>query len=224
MTTTPSDLPSRLHQTNSITMAENGAITPSSNSATPEDEDSLVSPNAMAEAALAAGVADRKRRDCELSDKDINFGGATEDTAIIAIDNPANEYPSERWNKRQKVCVMETAENKSTTYNNNEDPAFQLAQIWKFITYDDEKEIEESMNNSKELSFKEKVENALDSTKKVMHKEIDGIIRAGLNAFHRCDSLSRELLQEKEACETRKRELQRLQASEAESRASVSVS
>jgi hypothetical protein len=63
-----------------------------------------------------------------------------------------------------------------------------------------------------------------DDLKSIVFRELDNFIQGGLVVFHEKDELERELAQVKELSENRGREVQRLKASEENSRASLSVS
>ena len=63
-----------------------------------------------------------------------------------------------------------------------------------------------------------------EDLKQIVFRELDNFIQGGLNAFHDKDELARELVQVKELSESRGRDVQRLKASEENSRASLSVS
>ena len=63
----------------------------------------------------------------------------------------------------------------------------------------------------------------INQTKQIIYKEFQNIIRLGMEAFHKNDTLNRELIQAKELSESRKREIERLKLSEDDSRASLSV-
>ena len=75
-------------------------------------------------------------------------------------------------------------------------------------------------NNNYDIDHSLEIDDALDQTKKIVYGQLDHIIRLGLDAFHKNDSLKRELIQAKELCESRKREIQRLKVLVFDTRAS----
>jgi hypothetical protein len=70
---------------------------------------------------------------------------------------------------------------------------------------------------------KEMANHALDRTKNLVFAQLEAIIKLGLEAFQQNDELKRDYVQMKELSESRKREVQRLKASEDDLRASLSV-
>jgi hypothetical protein len=64
---------------------------------------------------------------------------------------------------------------------------------------------------------------ALDATTTLVHRQIESLVRSGLEAYHGWESARRDLSQVKEECEANERELRRLRASEEQSRATITV-
>jgi len=147
-------------------------------------EDPL-SPNAMAEAAYAAGVASRKKLDDKLLDKN-------------DIDS-SNDDEFLNKNKRRRLFEPEQ-------------------QSFDPLNKESSRAIDEVANT---MSIQT---NQTEEMKRIVFRELDNFIQGGLNAFHDKDELARELVQVKELSESRGREVQRLKASEENSRASLSVS
>lgn len=66
-------------------------------------------------------------------------------------------------------------------------------------------------------------ENAVHDTMRLVHGEVESLVRAGLEAYHGWESANRDLVHAKEECEAKDRELRRLRASEEQSRATITV-
>ena len=109
-----------------------------------------------------------------------------------------------------------------------------LEDIWNFLkplraassSAIDQKEkftVEEESCNSDETNPMDKAELALDQTLKILMTEMDAMIHQGVKSFDQNDVLERELVQLKDLNESREREIQRLRASEADSRSSLTV-
>jgi hypothetical protein len=64
---------------------------------------------------------------------------------------------------------------------------------------------------------------ALDATTKLVYRQIESLIRSGLEAYHGWESTRRDLSRVEEECESKDRELRRLRASEEQSRATITV-
>ena len=174
-----------------------------------------LSPNTMAHKALTAGIAVRKRRQI-ISGEDY-----TTSESQIFVDTTVNIHFENEEN-----C----AENNNCTKHGvayKEEPDKYLESIWNEVitssnqlTPPQDDHVPEESNHEKILR---KILEANDDTKKIIQIELEKFFREGLEAFHKCDSLLRELNQTKELCDARGKELLRLQTSEAESKHLVSV-
>jgi hypothetical protein len=180
-------------------------------------DDNDLSPKAMAYKALAAGIADRKRRQMT-SEEDRTISGKR-----VHID--ANvQVPNEKLENNTEV-VVDTKD----LLGNDLDPEKQLESIWNkvalapflgAIPQDDDDDLVHKSKNDHILG---NVHEATEATSKLAQMRLEYFFREGLEAFHRCDSLSRELHQAKELCDARGKEVIRLQNSESESKHLVSV-
>ena len=154
-------------------------------------EDPL-SPNTMAEAAYAAGVASRNKLDDKLLDKnDI-------DSSVAGNGKDDDEFLNKN-NKRRRLFEPE---------QQSFDPLIK----------------ESSRAIDEVVTAMSRKTDQNEDLKQIVFRELDNFIQGGLNAFHDKDELARELVQVKELSESRGRDVQRLKASEENSRASLSVS
>ena len=211
-----------------------------------DDDDVLLSPSAMAEAALADGVKDRKRRDSEKvylpTDKlttDDNTrqekDGAVSLQCLKSQDGANDDGDvvinrSEVTTKKRKMVnstVMATMQkdNCMASYD------LLLDKIWSEvgngavasgIAQTKVNDINTSSTDGRKLP--QKIDIALNETKYLLYRQIDAIIQAGLESFHESDTMARELSQVKELSGCRGREVRRLTDDLRASRASLSVS
>jgi len=195
----------------------------------------MMSPNAMAEAAFAAGVEHRKKRDADRmtqsdSINDDSRSGCTDSAESshgfgIERDSTAIDPSSNLKNKRRRLSAadLDTMVAKTRRMQSDQTQIHglenNLDDIWVALepSNDDGADIDGA-------DIVEKSEAALGQTKDLVFSQLDSIIRAGLDAFHQNEEISRELVQMKELSDSRGREVQRLKASEEDSRASLSVS
>lgn len=90
----------------------------------------------------------------------------------------------------------------------------------------DEKNVKEQLKKlwqGSEGRKKGNADEALDATMTLVYRQIESLIRSGLEAYHGWESTRRDLSQVKEECEAKDRELHRLRASEEQSRATITV-
>ncbi|KAL7537962.1 hypothetical protein ACHAXR_008183 [Thalassiosira sp. AJA248-18] len=151
------------------------------------------SPNAMAEAAYTAAVAEMEKQDKnkrnENSDDELNRG---------------HQNPCERGGNG--VAVSRPSEFLHMHSENNDagresDVGTRVEELW-------------ASGNKKEANFKE--------TLRLLIGEVDSLVSLGLGTFYDLDATSRQFTQAKELAETRSREAQRLHAVDESSRASLS--
>ena len=221
---------------------------PDNGSVDNNNEDAILSPNAMAEAALAAGIErNRKSRDTEkeLSQEktmamedaniqqeingDVSFQNSNAPFQLLSSRDDVEDYGNNRSNvttKKRKAMEPMVAirnENQIVTCNSR------LDDIWNIMEDGDDaiaqaKKIDLDINSNSGRTMPRKVESALNDTKKILYHQVEDIIQAGLEAFHQNETMARELSQVKELCECRGREVQRLKKSDSDSRVSLSVS
>lgn len=131
--------------------------------------------------------------------------------------------------KKQKTTHGEKG-NCSNTYSNNtktssiEEAIEQINQI-RCKSKKKKKNNKNNINKNDDdydVVNSSEMEHVLEKTKQIVYAQLDCIIQSGLGSFHKNDSLKRELIQAKELCESRKREIQRLKVSEVDTRASLS--
>ena len=95
------------------------------------------------------------------------------------------------------------------------------------LDYDqDDKNVKEQLQKlwERKKEWKEGDANeALDATTTLVYRQIESLIRSGLEAYHQLEGARRDLSQAKEECEAKDRELRRLRASEEQSRATITV-
>lgn len=75
----------------------------------------------------------------------------------------------------------------------------------------------------KEAKSNQDFEKAFDSTMTLVSTQIEGLIRSGLDAFHRWENTSRELSLLQDEHKGKEKEFERLRAAEEKSRATVTV-
>jgi hypothetical protein len=203
----------------------------------------------MAEAALAGGVKDRKRRDTEnksiskhavVNDHNVKPNRSFGDHVIAQVENASNDFlePQQLFHndlperKRQRLTDTNYEQRQSDEHKSL--PMAKLESIWNFlkpqraalsnsIDQNEESTDEEGSCNSNEMEPMDKAELALDQTLKILMTEMDAMIHQGVKSFDQNDVLERELVQLKDLNESREREIQRLRASEADSRSSLTV-
>ncbi len=170
------------------------------------------SPNAISEAALAQAIKDHKKSRSSWNDTtDLE---RSNEIATVAMNS------LERNHKKQKTNHNDNSHNTS----NNDGALKQINNIWKSTESNDD-DSANSLSNDNEVNFNSSfLQNALEKTKQIAYQQLDSIIKSGLEIFHKNDVLKRELAQAKELSESRNREIQRLKASEVDTRASLSVS
>jgi hypothetical protein len=88
----------------------------------------------------------------------------------------------------------------------------------------DEEETEDLNDQLRAIWKNSSDDTAFNDTLHLIGKQMDGLIRTGLDAFHRWENASRELEMLKEECKGKQVEFERLRAAEEKSRATVSVS
>jgi hypothetical protein len=88
---------------------------------------------------------------------------------------------------------------------------------------------DESMNKKLDATWKNvddqtvEFDDAYDATKKLVSGQIEGLVRAGLDAFHQLENVSRELQLSKEDLEAKILELDRLSSAEEKNRETITV-
>jgi hypothetical protein len=164
----------------------------------------------MANEALAAGVADRIRRSNIDHDDDQKLVGKR-----VKFNSSGDFSPDELEDE------ISMAEDQKTGAER------QIDDIWKKmqLTFTQTAPQDDFMDDREihDQSFRSYYE-AASETSEILQNELEKFFRDGLEAFHKCDSLMRQLNQSKELCDARGKELLRLQISEAESKTLVSVS
>lgn len=131
----------------------------------------------------------------------------------------ANAILTEAMKERQRANANETtgsnaplakrfkSSNPGTAQvNDNESTNKKLDATWKNV---DDKIVE--------------FDDAYDATKKLVSGQIEGLIRAGLDAFHQLENVSRELQLSKEDLEAKILELDRLSSAEEKNRETITV-
>jgi len=197
-----------------------------------ESEDLPQSPHAMAEAVLAAAVADRERQDKLKNNKS---GSTIMDTDIqysqqgLTSQREDHDYGDDSENQNDTALLLLNGANQ---YSVEESAAEKhLNNIWNHSEKEENNAVTtENLSSSSICSASSQNQKwtrhdaaeALEQTEALLKNEIESLIRVGINAFHTCDSMSRELMQVKELAESRGRDLKRLQTLEAQSRSTVS--
>jgi hypothetical protein len=153
------------------------------------------SPHAMAEAVLAEAVAAKQRQEQQQHSKRDRNDSSGVDAAGSKSDDTSSSQ------KRIRLSDSEESSNKKDV----DDASLmdQLKAIWASSAD------EEEPPTIRTIAF--------------LHKHIDSFLQAGLEAFYTCDEKTRELAQVKEDLSTKDRELQRLRASEEQSRVTITV-
>ena len=88
---------------------------------------------------------------------------------------------------------------------------------------------DESMNKKLDATWKNvddqtvEFDDAYDATKKLVSGQIEGLVRAGLDAFHQLENVSRELQLSKEDLESKTLEHDRLSSTEEKNRETITV-
>jgi len=136
-----------------------------------------------------------------------------------AFDAGIADRKRRQTNDENEATIPEKRTNVDANIGADSEPEKRLEAIWnsflKATPQDDGK-----VNDSKQDHL---FETAAEATSSLVQTELEKFFREGLEAFHKCDSLIRELNQSKELCDARGKELLRLQTSEAESKHLVSV-
>lgn len=177
------------------------------------------SPNAISEAALAQAMKDRKKSRSSWSD-DMTSNEDTTDLKNNNVIAPAVLNSFDHNHKKQKTNHNDNSHNTS----HNDGALEEINNIWKSTESNDDDSANSLGNVNKKHFDPAFLHNALEKTKQIAYQQLDSIIKSGLEIFHKNDALKRELVQAKELCESRNREIQRLKASEVDTRASLSVS
>jgi hypothetical protein len=99
---------------------------------------------------------------------------------------------------------------RTTTTNGNEDESMEAMN-------------EKILSFWKEATKGPEVDKAFDDTMCAVNKQIEALIRTGLDAFHRWENTSRELTLLQDECKGKEIEFERLRVSEEKNRATVSV-
>jgi hypothetical protein len=174
-----------------------------------------LSPNAMADKAFAAGIADRKRRNADDRTRSENKRVNVDTTRNAPLEN----FETTANDRDNKVA--------NSGLDTDLEPEKQLESFWNRVTLSSilvtTPQDDGHIHESKLDESLEKVHGAAEATSKLVQVQLENFFREGLEAFHKCDSLLRELNQAKELCDARGKELLRLQTSESESKHLVSV-
>jgi hypothetical protein len=159
-------------------------------------------------------------------DDDVTIGveaTPSKDTRRVSGDlsphSMANAILTEAMKERQRADATETA-------GSNAPPAkrFKSSNHGTTQVNDDE-----SMNKKLDATWKNvddqtvEFDDAYDATKKLVSGQIEGLVRAGLDAFHQLENVSRELQLSKEDLEAKILELDRLSSAEEKNRETITV-
>jgi hypothetical protein len=131
----------------------------------------------------------------------------------------ANAILTEAMKERQRVDATETAGSNAPSNKRFKSSNPGTAQV-----NDDE-----SMNKKLDATWKNvedqtvEFDDAYDATKKLVSGQIEGLVRAGLDAFHQLENVSRELQLSKEDLESKSLELDRLSSAEEKNRETITV-
>ena len=180
------------------------------------DDESLQSPNAMAEAALAAAIVERKN---DARNQALDSCTNCEDVKGIHLSSSFFDAHGDHLNddvpkKRQRILITDDKGTDKSQRQEKKQVSNDIDSVWNFL----------KMKLKNNQSIREKSEWALKKTEQVLNEELDIVFKIGVNAFHQCGSLERELKHVKDLANTRQLEIKRLQTSYTESRATVSVS
>jgi hypothetical protein len=133
----------------------------------------------------------------------------------------ANAILTEAMKERQRADATETAAGSS---NAPAEKRFKSSNHDTAHVNDDE-----SMNKKLDATWKHvddrtvEFDDAYDATKKLVSGQIEGLVRAGLDAFHQLENVSRELQLSKEDIEAKTVELDRLSSAEEKNRETITV-
>jgi len=178
-----------------------------------------LSPNAMADKAFAAAIADRKRRHGHITSRDDRIMSGKR---VIVVENASNP------NDKVEKAHAHDQGNIELGLDEDSEPEKQLESIWNKVTLSSiivtTPQDDDHVHESKLDMITEKAHEATEYTNRLVQRELESFFREGLEAFHKCDSILRQLHQTKELCDARGKELLRLQTSESESKHLVSVS
>jgi hypothetical protein len=145
--------------------------------------------------------------------------GAKGTSGDLSPHSMANAILTEAMKERQRADVLESA-------GSNAPPAKRFKNSNPGTT---DVDADESISKKLDATWK-RVEDhtvefdvAYDATKKLVSGQIEGLIRAGLDAFHQLENLSRELQLSKEELEGKSLELDRLRSGEEKNRETITV-
>ena len=179
------------------------------------DDESLQSPNAIAEFALAAAILKRES-DARKQALDSCMTGEEikENHSSASIVNVHGESLNDKPKKKQRILITDDKGAYGTQRQKGKRAIEDNDSVWNFA----------KMESKTNHSILEKSKWALKKTEQVLNEEMHIVFKIGVNAFHQCDSLERELKYVKDLSNARQLEIKRLQKSDKESRATISVS
>jgi hypothetical protein len=147
----------------------------------------------------------------------------SKDTSRVSGDlsphSMANAILTEAMKERQSADATETAGSNAPSTKRFKSSNHDTAQV-----NDDE-----SMHKRLDATWKQvddhtaEFDDAYDATKKLVSGQIEGLVRAGLDAFHQLENVSRELQLSKEDLEAKTLELDRLSSAEEKNRETITV-
>ncbi|KAL7545243.1 hypothetical protein ACHAWF_008594 [Thalassiosira exigua] len=184
-----------------------------------DDVDDDRSPNALAEAAYSAAVAQMEGRQRKKArDREEGGGGGEEEGGIeLRRGGGVGGGGDERGESRVDPPEVDLARGDvgaagTTPSEPVEDAVARVEEIWKGG----------GGNDNDDDDGEGGVEAKISATLRLVLAELDGLTKCGLGAFHDLDATSRQLVRSRELAEARSREAKRLQDVDEQSRASLS--
>jgi hypothetical protein len=160
-----------------------------------------------------------------MTDDDVTTGveaTPSKDTKRVSTDlsphSMANAILTEAMKERQRADASETVGSNAPPAKRFKSNNHGTAQV------DDEsmnKKLDSTWKNADEQTVE--FDDAYDATKKLVSGQIEGLVRAGLDAFHQLENVSRELQLSKEDLEAKVLELDRLSSAEEKNRETITV-
>ena len=200
-----------------ITKHDSSSLTRSTNSDFPINisvDNNVMSPNAMAAEAMAAGVEYRNRSELESMTNNENDPINTEQIATNSVKGDCDLFRNFSRSGRAKHQKLEGAvKGKNSTPLS---PDITMEKIWNKVKLSHNSRDEFSVEN-----LSKKTGDALRETENILNEKLDGIIQDGLEAFNQCESLMREVKSLKMLCDEKDREVARLRLYGDESRTAV---
>jgi len=191
---------------------------------------SPLSPHVMAEESLAVALAEQRKRKAKLLENEAG------DNDVICSERASGENNDRRHShssEGQRNTAGNGGQNSMLDFrlqgrnddtfcgeNNEDDLENVIGQVWDEFAQD----YVAKRGSTNGDTFDDAKEAVLEASELILGKLIDALIRSGLEGFHELETVTRDAISLDTLVDARQRELQRLQASETQSRVALAVS